>query len=49
MDKRLFIKLFVISLIPFHFKFYKKRNDYKIIKKKVGNEYWILSTKDLSY
>ena len=46
-SKRSFLKVITASLLSFNFIFLLKENKKSIITKKIGNEYWILSSEDL--
>ena len=46
-SKRSFLKVITASLLSFNFIFLFKENKKSIITKKIGNEYWILSSEDL--
>ncbi len=46
MNKRTFLKLFLIALIPIKVSIFNSFK-YEIIKKKINNEYWILNREDI--
>ena len=46
MNKRIFLKISFLSLIPFNF-FFNTSLRNKIISKKIGNKIWILNENDL--